>query len=68
MSPDPSSNLTLNPESDVSLIAQLSQQLTWLIASGELGVGDKLPPMQDVGSGAGYSHAHCAPGIPTSGS
>ena len=57
MTPDLLSKLSLNPDSDVSLIAQLSQQIIWLIASGELKAGEKLPPMRDLADLLGV-HMH----------
>ncbi|MCJ7735431.1 MAG: GntR family transcriptional regulator [Anaerolineales bacterium] len=40
--------LQLNPDSDISLIAQLTRQITWLISSGELQAGELLPSMRDL--------------------
>lgn len=39
-------NLTLNTEPGITLVHQLKQQLTWLIATGEMQPGDRLPPVQ----------------------
>jgi DNA-binding LacI/PurR family transcriptional regulator len=50
-------SIQLNPDSDISLIAQLSQQITWLIASGELSEGDLLPPMRELAEQLGV-HMH----------
>ncbi len=49
--------LQLNPDSDIPLIAQLAQQITWLIASGELREGDQLPPMRELAEQLGV-HMH----------
>ena len=49
--------LQLNPDSDIPLIAQLAQQITWLVASGELGEGDLLPPMRELAEQLGV-HMH----------
>jgi LacI family transcriptional regulator len=38
--------LKINTASDISIIAQLIEQITWLIASGELKTGDQLPPIR----------------------
>jgi DNA-binding LacI/PurR family transcriptional regulator len=50
-------HLQLDPESGVPLISQLTEQLTWLIASGELKSGDKLPPMRQLAEAVGV-HMH----------
>ncbi len=50
-------HLQLDPDSGVPLINQLAEQLTWLIASGELNEGDKLPPMRQLGQNLGV-HMH----------
>ena len=50
-------SLQLNPGSDISLIAQLAQQITWLIAGGELTEGDLLPPMRELAEQLGV-HMH----------
>lgn len=57
MSLDLSHHLQLDPDSDVPLISQLSEQLTWLIASGALTEGDKLPSMRDLAESLGV-HMH----------
>lgn len=38
--------LFINPQKGVTLATQLKQQLTWLIASGRLNPGDRLPPVR----------------------
>ena len=49
--------LQLNPEADIPLVAQLTQQLTWLIASGEITAGEKLPNIRDLAEVLGI-HMH----------
>jgi DNA-binding LacI/PurR family transcriptional regulator len=51
------SSLQINPQSDISLISQLTQQISWLIASRELNAGDKLPPIRDLADQLGI-HMH----------
>ncbi len=50
-------HLHLDPDSGVPMIAQLVEQLVWLIASGELQEGDKLPPMRALAEDLGV-HMH----------
>jgi len=50
-------HLQLDHDSGVSLIAQITEQLTWLIASGELLEGDTLPPMRQLAAELGV-HMH----------
>lgn len=50
-------HLKLDPDSGVPLIAQLTEQLTWLIASEELREGDRLPPMRQLAGELGV-HMH----------
>jgi LacI family transcriptional regulator len=50
-------HLKLDPASGVPLIAQLTEQLTWLIASGELSEGDLLPSMRQLAEELGV-HMH----------
>lgn len=40
--------IKLDQRSVVPLVVQLSQQLTWLIASGHIEVGEKLPPVREL--------------------
>lgn len=40
--------LQLNPTSDVPLVTQLVDQLTWLIASGQVDPGELLPPIRQL--------------------
>ncbi|MFL7814380.1 MAG: GntR family transcriptional regulator [Anaerolineales bacterium] len=49
--------LQLDRESGVPLIAQLTEQITWLIASGQLKKGDTLPPMRRLAEELGV-HMH----------
>ncbi len=49
--------LQLDHDSGVPLISQLTEQLTWLIASGELKEGDKLPSMRQLAEDLGV-HMH----------
>lgn len=49
--------LHVSTHSDVSLVTQLSQQITWLIASGKLAEGDKLPPVRELAQAIGI-HMH----------
>ncbi|MFN2282426.1 MAG: LacI family DNA-binding transcriptional regulator [Anaerolineales bacterium] len=51
------SYLHLDPGSGVPLISQLTEQLTWLVASGELQEGDTLPPMRQLAEDLGV-HMH----------
>jgi DNA-binding LacI/PurR family transcriptional regulator len=39
-------NLIINPGQETTLVHQLKQQITWLIANGKLKPGDQLPPVQ----------------------
>jgi len=40
--------LNVNPQLDSTLAQQLKQQLTWLIASGQLKAGDRLPSLRQL--------------------
>ena len=40
--------LSVNPQLDSTLAQQLKQQLTWLIASGQLKAGDRLPSLRQL--------------------
>jgi len=57
MKPSLANHLQLDPDSGNPLISQLVEQLTWLIASGELQEGDKLPPMRQLALDLGV-HMH----------
>jgi len=52
-----SDQLQLDRDSGIPLISQLTEQLTWLIASGELKEGQKLPPMRQLAEEVGV-HMH----------
>jgi LacI family transcriptional regulator len=41
-------SLTLDADSKLTLALQLSQQLTWLVASGQLKAGERLPPVREL--------------------
>jgi DNA-binding LacI/PurR family transcriptional regulator len=41
-------SIHLDPDSSIPLSHQLKQQLTWLIASGALASGDRLPPVREL--------------------
>ncbi|MFL7868892.1 MAG: substrate-binding domain-containing protein [Anaerolineales bacterium] len=47
----------VDSEAEIPLVAQLTQQITWLIASGELQEGDKLPPIREFAQALGI-HMH----------
>jgi len=49
--------LQLNPDADIPLVTQLTQQLTWLIASGEIATGQKLPTIREMADILGI-HMH----------
>ncbi len=51
------SHLRLDRESDTPLITQLVEGITWLIASGDLKTGDKLPPIRAMADQLGV-HMH----------
>jgi DNA-binding LacI/PurR family transcriptional regulator len=40
--------LTIDTDTDLTLWLQLKQQLTWLIASGQIQPGEKLPPVRQL--------------------
>lgn len=40
--------LTVNPRLETTLTQQISQQFTWLIASGQVRPGDRLPPVRQL--------------------
>jgi DNA-binding LacI/PurR family transcriptional regulator len=40
--------ITVNPQLEATLIQQLAQQFTWLIASGQLRPGDRLPSVRQL--------------------
>lgn len=47
--------LTINTDTDLALWLQLKQQLTWLIASGQLQPGEKLPPVRQLADQLGIN-------------
>jgi DNA-binding LacI/PurR family transcriptional regulator len=47
--------LTINTDTDLALWLQLKQQLTWLIASGQLQSGEKLPPVRQLADHLGIN-------------
>jgi DNA-binding LacI/PurR family transcriptional regulator len=44
----PLDSLSVNPEQGMTLAHQIKLQLAWLIASGRLPPGDRLPPVRDM--------------------
>ena len=42
------SYIQINANADIPLVTQLTQKITWLIASGELKPGDHLPPIRQM--------------------
>ncbi|MCU0489884.1 MAG: GntR family transcriptional regulator, partial [Anaerolineales bacterium] len=46
--PEPWSKVQLNPRLETPLAAQIRQQLAWLIASGELAAGERLPGVRQA--------------------
>ncbi len=40
--------LSVDPERGLTLAHQLKQQITWLVASGRLKTGDRLPPIREL--------------------
>ncbi|MCI0549523.1 MAG: substrate-binding domain-containing protein [Anaerolineae bacterium] len=57
MTSTPPLRLHINPQSNLPIFAQLRQQITWLIASGELKPGDSLPSIRELGGQLGI-HWH----------
>ncbi len=49
--------LHINPEARLPLVQQLTQQLTWLIASEVIKEGEQLPPIRDLSQALGI-HFH----------
>ncbi len=50
-------SVRLDPHAHLPLAAQLSEQITWLIASGALADGERLPPVRDLARELGI-HMH----------
>lgn len=50
-------HIHVDSKAEIPLVAQLTQQITWLIASGELKEGDKLPPIRELAKALGI-HMH----------
>src|SRR6187551_2314587 len=48
--------ITLDRGSAVTIAAQLEEQLTWLIATGALAPGQRLPSIRDLGAELGIHH------------
>lgn len=57
MTSTPRLPIRIEAQSNLPLFAQLRQQITWLIASGELAAGDRLPPMRELAEQLGI-HMH----------
>ena len=49
--------LHIDPTANLPIFAQLRQQIVWLIASGSLKAGDRLPPIRELGDQLGI-HMH----------
>jgi DNA-binding LacI/PurR family transcriptional regulator len=47
--------IRIDPDAALPLSAQLQQQITWLIASGEVQDGDKLPPIRELAKHLGIN-------------
>lgn len=47
--------IRVDPKAPLPLVTQVSQQLGWLIASGELQPGDQLPPVRRLASDLGIN-------------
>jgi hypothetical protein len=47
--------IAVDAEAPLPLAAQLRQQLAWLIASGQLKGGERLPPVREVASYLGIN-------------
>lgn len=48
-------HLTIDIDTDLALWLQLKQQLTWLIASGQIQPGEKLPPVRQLATHLGIN-------------
>lgn len=47
--------IQIDTTADIPLVTQLTQKITWLIASGELKPGDHLPPIRHMADGLGIN-------------
>lgn len=52
-------SLRLDPEANLPLAAQLSQQITWLVASGAIAQGDSLLPVRELAKNLGFTCTPC---------
>ena len=57
MTPTTPLPLHIDPQSNLPIFAQLRQQITWLIASGRLKPGDRLPTIRELAEQIGV-HMH----------
>lgn len=57
MTSQPISSLHIDPQSNLPVYAQIRQQVTWMIASGSLKPGDRLPTIRDLAKRIGI-HMH----------
>lgn len=57
MTPAPPLPLHIDPQSNLPIFAQLRQQITWLIASGKLKPGERLPTIRELAEQIGV-HMH----------
>src|SRR6188472_4797774 len=51
-----STGIRLDRDSAVTIAGQLEEQLTWLIATGMLAPGDRLPSIRELGAELGIHH------------
>src|SRR6188472_4083925 len=51
-----STGIRLDRDSAVTIAGQLEEQLTWLIATGMLAPGERLPSIRDLGAELGIHH------------
>jgi DNA-binding LacI/PurR family transcriptional regulator len=49
--------LQIDPNASLPIVAQIQQQITWLLASGTLKAGDRLPPIRELAEQLGV-HMH----------
>lgn len=57
MTPTPQLSIHVDPHANLPIFAQLRQQITWLIASGKLKPGDRLPTIRKLAAQLGV-HMH----------